>query len=356
MQSGEQILPWDYLHPPRATIAGRLLDKGRYSIWGENTLYIGFVPLLLSLAGLWFSYMEKKALPALPPRRLGALASGLMLAGGVFALGYNSHNLGIPLPWNYVSSLIPPLALVRATPRFSLLVYMGILVLSAAGLYFLLARISSPGKKMLLTGCLSTLFLLEVYPFNLPINPDKPFSYEETDIMISGIREEAGRDLIIAHIVPTINTMEREELQKNQHINPIRISRDSITIRMQLTPRLMLGSTLHWSRMLNGISYLGRPTSHYFAIANMFPDERAVALLRLYDVDLVVMSEIPGLVSKPQLEKMLEAAEQLGDVVPAADGKYILKLDRQKAAQQPIPGTTQLPGPQHPAPPPEAAG
>ena len=91
----------------------------------------------------------------------------------------------------------------------------------------------------------------------------------------------------------------------------------------------MLGSTLHWSRMLNGISFIGNPTSQYKCIANLFPDERALLLLRLYEVDLVILSELPQLITRPQLDHMLDAAKNLGEIIEVPGGKYILRIKKE---------------------------
>ena len=90
----------------------------------------------------------------------------------------------------------------------------------------------------------------------------------------------------------------------------------------------MLGSTLHWSRMLDGISYLRITPDHYRGIANRFPEESALKLIEKYDVDLVIMSEIPNLVSSSQLAMMVDAAKKLGEVEEVTGGKYILRMKK----------------------------
>ena len=44
---GDQVQLRDYLTPPYATFAGQYFETKKYWIWQENTLYIGYVPLLL---------------------------------------------------------------------------------------------------------------------------------------------------------------------------------------------------------------------------------------------------------------------------------------------------------------------
>ncbi len=327
-QSGEQILPWDYIHPPTPTLPGRLFKNPRYSIWGENTLYAGIVPLLLLLPGFWLCVRKKRELPLISARRIAMISSGLILVGGIFSLGHNSHTLGTALPWHYVCRIFPYLGFIRATPRFSLLVYMGILMLSAAGLWFILEKVSSRRNKILITGALSLLFILEVFPWDLPLDPNRPFHFDEVDVRIAEISREAGRELIIVHLVPTILSEDRyiprEKDQPDSEYLDSPVARE----RINLVPRLMLGSTLHWSRMLDGISYLRITPDHYRKIANRFPEESALKLIGKYDVDLVIMSEIPNLVSSSQLAMMVDAAKKLGEVEEVTGGKYILRINK----------------------------
>jgi|GEM_PF-2121689 len=327
-QTGEQILPLDYLHPPRATLAGRIFPSQRYSIWGENTLYVGLVPLLLSLPGLCLLVSRRRKNNSADGFRPAALALALIFIGGVFSLGYNSLRFDVSLPWGWFTSLFPYFGLIRATPRFSLLVYLGILILSSFGILLLVSRMTSSTKKSLLTGGLSLLFLLEVFPFFLPVNTDRGFEYRPVDREIFRISREEGRELTVIYLLPTDTTDYKKRLRGEQPSNPLRVDRDNIRPRIRLTPHLLLGSTLHWARLLNGISFIGGPTLPYLGIVNLFPDERAVALLRIYDVDLVIFSTIPGLVSEEQLQIMLEKAKTLGPVIRVPDGNYILRMDR----------------------------
>lgn len=328
-QSGEQILPMDYLHPPRATLAGKLFPSGRYSVWGENTLFIGLIPVLLALLGLLLPALSRARKDGSSPGlRMSFLAAALISIGGIFSLGYNSLRLGISLPWSWLTELVPYLGFMRATPRFSLLVYLGILILSSFGMVFLVKRISSPIKKSMLAGGLSLLFLLEVFPFYLPVDTGRTFEYRAVDKEIDRISIEEGRKLTAIYLLPTITQEYRKKALREGGPDPRRVERDSILPRVRLTPHLMLGTTLHWTKLLNGISFLGAPTPHYLGIVNLFPDERAVALLRLYEVDLVIFSAVPGLLNQEELQEMLKKANTLGKVIPVPDGNYILRMNR----------------------------
>src|SRR6185437_3433400 len=45
---GDAVHVADFVTPPTPTLAGQLIKDNKYWIWGENTLYIGWVPLLLA--------------------------------------------------------------------------------------------------------------------------------------------------------------------------------------------------------------------------------------------------------------------------------------------------------------------
>jgi len=325
-RSGEQFLPWDYIYPPNVTIPGLLLQNERYSIWGEKTLYIGFIPLLL--AGFCLGEYFRRRTGSQPSNvgKLILLALSLIAIGGLFSLGYNSHTLGLHLPWYYITRLLPGLGFFRATPRFSLLLYMGVLLLSATGLRYLLERISSRRGKLVLTAMLSALFLVEVFPWRLPINPDKPFRYEETDLRIAAISREEGRTLTVLYLLPLIDSETREQpLGERLQVH---FAKKEIDVRKQEVPRILLGSTLHWSNLLNGISLLIPPSPQYRLITASFPEAPAPALLRLYGVDLVVIHEIEGVIDGRMLKQMLEAGRQMGEVIDLPGGRFILRLKK----------------------------
>ena len=326
--SGEQILPWDYISPPASTLPGQFFDSSRYSIWGENTLYIGFIPLILAFAGLWFCLKKRKTFTFISCSRLAMLSTGLILAGGIFSLGHNSHTLGIPLPWHFVCKAIPYFGFIRATPRFSLLLYMGVLILSSAGLYFMLEKISSHKRKVILTSLLSLLFILEVFPFDLPFKISKSFRYSSVDQKIAEISEEAGRELTVAHIIPNLDAENRKHFGEEGVLKARRVPDNVREARRGFFPKLVLGSTLHWSRMLSGVSFLKSQTYQDLIVANLFPDERALSLLRLYDVDLLVFHDYPELINDEQLQEMLVVSRQIGELIKIPGNRFILKINK----------------------------
>src|SRR5215471_630718 len=102
---GDAVRPADYFTPPDATLAGRLVPKNPYWIWGENTLYVGFVPLFLAMTGVASTFKWTRSAvvsdgPAEAGRHVRTVitAIALVVVGYVLALGFVSPRLGISLP------------------------------------------------------------------------------------------------------------------------------------------------------------------------------------------------------------------------------------------------------------------
>jgi hypothetical protein len=49
MNTGDNVKFIDYFHFPKATLLGHRIPGNKYWIWEENTLYIAYIPLLLSV-------------------------------------------------------------------------------------------------------------------------------------------------------------------------------------------------------------------------------------------------------------------------------------------------------------------
>jgi hypothetical protein len=251
---GDAVHLADYLTPPTVTLAGAQIADNHHDIWRENTLYIGFVPLALAAAGL------------LTGRRWALVGGALVVVGYVLALGYVSPSLGIRLPLSYAARWLPFLAGLRATQRFSLVVYMGILVLSSLGMARLAAwrpRWSTPA-----TAGLCAVFLLEVFPFFLPFSAGHPYSPSEPDRFIAQYQKTRSAPLVVLHL-------------------PIHYFQDAYPTDEAI---YMTDSTWHWARILNGFSG-GEPFGFMerMRILNTLPEPAAVRLVRELGVDLIAV-------------------------------------------------------------------
>ena len=252
---GDAVRLADYLTPPDATLAGARIANNRYDIWRENTLYIGFVPLMLASAGL------------LTGRRWAVIGGALVVVGYVLALGYVSPSLGIKLPLYYAARWLPFLAGLRATQRFSLVVYMGILVLSSLGLARLV-RTWRPRWQTTATACACALFLFEVFPFFLPFSAAHPYNPSTPDRFIAQYQHTRSTPLVVLHL-------------------PIHYFQDAYPTD---EATYMVDSTWHWARILNGFSG-GAPFGFMerMRILRTLPEPTAVNLVRELGVDVIAV-------------------------------------------------------------------
>ena len=252
---GDAVQPRDYLMPPAATLAGARIAGNPYGVWGENTLYIGFVPLALAAIGL------------LTGRRWALTGAALVAAGYVLALGYVSARLGIRLPLHYAARWLPLVAGLRATQRFSIVLYAGILLLSSLGLARVI-RTWRPRGQWAATAAACALFLMEVFPVSLPISATHEYSVSAPDRFIAQYQKTRREPLVVLHL----------PIFYFQQDYPV----DEATY--------MLDSTWHWSRILNGFSG-GEPLGFIerMRVLNTLPDPAATTLVRELGVDVIAV-------------------------------------------------------------------
>src|SRR6185436_1845908 len=85
---GDAVHLADFVTPPLPTLLGQRIADNKYWIWGENTLYIGFVPLLLCLASVVSAFRRTDAF-----RRTVFTGLALVVTGYILALGFVSPSL-----------------------------------------------------------------------------------------------------------------------------------------------------------------------------------------------------------------------------------------------------------------------
>ena len=279
-RAAEALVPRDrvsisnYLEPPRATILGQMRQAGP-SIWGEKTLFVGYTALTLALVGL-LAQCSRRAMPAgdesapLPMASKRWIATGvcLVVAGFALAKGFTSSQQ-VRLPLFYLAELpgLDFLKGLRATERFSLLLYFGIMILSGFGVAALAerARHSRTAWVAVTLACLT--FLAEVYPYRLPVQPQR-YEVSDLDRAVPRIwRGEPGTPVVL-------------------HL-PIHYF-----LREYATPEAvyMLDSTHHWARVVNGFSGAEpRGFMETMEHLNALPEDRGVAALAELGVDLVAI-------------------------------------------------------------------
>jgi hypothetical protein len=168
--------PTDFILPsPRHFIWGEwIASHFDRSLWIENTIYLGFIPIIFSILAL---ILGKKALPKDNP-----FIRSLSLTAGIaflLALGTDLHWLGqsvkvgvpqiiqrwvphpqtsIPLPGYFLFRFLPYYAGMRVWMRYGIFVMLFVSVLAGIGIAWLLNE-AKPGHRRLL----SILILLLVF-------------------------------------------------------------------------------------------------------------------------------------------------------------------------------------------------
>jgi hypothetical protein len=289
---GDAVHLRDYLTPPTATLAGSRIAGNPYWIWGENTLYVGFVPLALAFAGLFTR------------TRWALIGAALVAAGYVLSLGYVSPSLGIRLPLHYLARLLPFVAGLRATQRFSLVLYAGILLLSSLGL----ARLVGAWRwrrQAAAVAVASGLFLVEVFPVSLPVSAAHEYSVSAPDRFIAKYQRARREPLVVLHL-------------------PIHYFREAYPVS---EATYMVDSTWHWARILNGFSG-GEPLGFIerMRVLNTLPDPAAVRLVRELGVDLIAVHGAAAGPGNPLWEFF--SRQEWADVVRCSSDDFVVLVKR----------------------------
>jgi hypothetical protein len=225
--TGDAVRIRDYLTPPDATLAGRFVPDNPYSIWRENTLYIGMVPLALAAIAIAAAGRRRESVD----RHWIGAGLAMMLAGYVLALGFVSPGWGVRLPLWYAARVGPALAALRATQRFSIVIYVGVLLLSSIGVARLTAGRSRRWQTTV-TIALIVTFLIEVFPARLPFGTTYRYAPSAPDRFIATYQHTRTTPLVVLHL-------------------PIHYFLESYATE---EATYMVDSTWHWARILNGFS------------------------------------------------------------------------------------------------------
>lgn len=299
---GDAISIADYLIPPLATFAGQIRGEGPW-IWEENTLYVGYTALVMSVVGLLAFVEARQAASTVAPARWVAAGICLIVAGFVLAKGFVWHDVRLPL---FHLSELPGLDFIkgmRAPQRFSLLLYFGIMLLSGIGAAALAARMRTQAAKVIITAVLCALFLVEVYPYRLPIMPRR-YEVSQLDRAIAELRRDRPAPVVL-------------------HV-PI-----YYFLRPYATPEAvyLLDSTHHWSKVVNGFS--GAEPRGFRAdmeALNALPDHRGVAKLAELSVDVVAIHRTTPGARRRALVAFFEEAPWA--TVVSVEGEHLVLIDQ----------------------------
>ncbi len=157
-----------YLTPPENTFIGQWMIgrgiKGPRWIWGEQTLYLGWVALALAIVGAAASIRGKD-----PIARRGRFFIVLAIAAVALALGPSGAEVATN-SWGWspfgILAHIPGVSLFRVPARFTDLVTLAVALLAAAGCATMHARVGRLGRVLTLVAM--PLFLAESYVVNFP--------------------------------------------------------------------------------------------------------------------------------------------------------------------------------------------
>jgi hypothetical protein len=154
-----------YLVPPENTIAGRLwranVDARPRSIYGETTLFAGWIAIGLGVLGLVALFTDRRV------PKLAWIFPALAAAGFLLSLGPSPPLLGGPAlaPFGWLSSL-PGFSGMRAPARFALVCMLGLSGLTALGASWVSARAGRRGPLVL--AALVPVMLLEWFVVGFP--------------------------------------------------------------------------------------------------------------------------------------------------------------------------------------------
>jgi hypothetical protein len=161
-----------YIVPPRNTTIGSLLEhtalEGRWE-WGEQTLFLGWLPLALALLACGTLFREAVTIPHQPRTQEFMFFVLLGALGFLLSLGPLGHGAA---PFDLLMQ-VPGLALFRAPARFALLVVLAVSILAT----YVVARSCSFIEKRwgalaarIVVGALGVAMLAEWYP----VGPNVP--------------------------------------------------------------------------------------------------------------------------------------------------------------------------------------
>ncbi len=143
----------------------------------EEAIFPGYLLILLGLVAPW--------LPRVRNRVVFFLA-GLIATGFVLALGPRLHiagnEIGPNLPYAYIYGKLPLLPTFRAPSRISLVVQLGLALMAAFSLTWMLSRLKRPLWGWLLLGGVMVVALVESLVFSPPLPTDPiviPQAYRE---------------------------------------------------------------------------------------------------------------------------------------------------------------------------------
>jgi hypothetical protein len=245
-----------YLVPPQHTWMGQLwlshLGRAPRWIWGERTLFVGWIALALGMVGLWSMCRERQWRLVFAYGGLIAIATALSF-GPTVTSGRESWSAFSLISW------IPGLGGFRAPARFALLVLLGMSVLTAYGAAHLEQRAARGSLVLLL---LTPLMLSEWFVVGFPSGKPQPFP------------------------VPPIYRV--AELSAARAL--VSLPQYHATDQWFLGADYLYFSTAHWRPIVNGFGR-AEPAGYPRIVSHMnaFPGPNNARTMRTLGIELVVL-------------------------------------------------------------------
>lgn len=300
------------LYPPLNTWMGRWLvslgDGRPRWIWGETTLYLGAVAVLLAGIGigvLAIPSIRRRSLPGVTPVvavfsvALGAVA--LLLALGPSSAFVEGRGGWYPFD---LFARVPSMASFRCPARFTELLLLSMALLGGAGATVLHHRFGWKGR--LATILLIPVMLSEWYVVDFPLGKPKPEPIPPVYLYLATLD---------AHAVVSLPTH--------------RDRREEWT----LPADYLLYSTVHWHPIVNGFGR-AEPPGYSRVISHMaaFPGPNGTQTFRALGVDYVVLhsARYPDLAAGIIAEAL---ASPDWELVTRSDADYLFHLRPAPIAQ-----------------------
>ena len=229
----------------------------------------------------------------------------LCVIGYLLSKGFVSKAWDMKLPLYYISKIVPFIAGMRATQRFSLMIYFGIMILSSLGLQVILKKPKYKSFYVVITMICCIIYVVEVYPYHFPQNPHQHFSYSKLDRKIAEIQKRDASSPVILYL-------------------PIFYFQQSYPVK---EATYMLGSTLHWAPILNGFSgELPNGFMENMKILNTFPSDDAIRLLRKMKVNYLALDRRLSSAKRSDILDYI-SLYRLGDVIRVSGNEHLVKLN-----------------------------
>jgi hypothetical protein len=236
-------------------------------------------------------------------RRLAVAGVAMIAVGYLFALGFVSPTWHVRLPLSFIADWIRPVAAIRSTQRFSLVVYMGVLILSILGLQRVIGAFSRDVVRRGLVGLVCALYLAEIFPVKLPISAKERFVFTESDLGIERLQRTVSRPLVVLHL-PIYHFRQRYPISEATY---------------------MTGSTLHWARIMNGFAgEFPNGFSARMAHLDHFPADEAWDVLTRFGVDLVAVH--PEISADSQRDMIESVRAHGGTVFTVGPNEQLLSI------------------------------